>query len=137
MTRTNRLSSPAPSSSQPSVRLKAKGRTRLARRIDRFLLRITEPIDVVGSYLLGDWWRPIILAIQDAIAIGCLLWIPNTLFKLASLGKDFSELQSCWQISVSDPSFVACIGVVSGEYCFWMLFAGRTIARFINQVRHK
>ena len=137
MTQTNPLSSPAPSSSQSSVRFKAKGKTRLARRVDRFLLRIIEPIDVVGSRLLGEWWRHLMLATQDAISIGCLLWIPNTLFELTSGGKDFSGLHSCWQISISEPSFMACIGVVSGEYCFWIFFMGRTIARFINQVRHK
>lgn len=127
------------SSSNPSTgsaQFKPKGKTKFARRIDRFLFRVTDSIDVVGSRFLGEWWwRQILLAIQDAVAIGCLLWIPSFFFRLFSYGKDFSDLNSCWNIGASDPSFLACLGLVVGEYCFWILFLSRTVARFFEQVR--
>lgn len=130
-------------SSKPSVfsaspvKLRSKVNTRSARKVHKFLLRITEPVDELGASLLGEWWRILILAVQDAIGIGILLWIPNSVFKFFSYGKDFSTLTSCWQISLFDPSIVACLGLVIGEYCLWTLFVSRTLARFFHQIRFR
>ena len=104
-------------------------RTRLAKRVHKFFLRVTEPIDVVGEFLLGDWWRLIALQVQDAVAIGFLLWVPNHVFAFVSLGMNFSDLNSCLAIELSSPTFLACISVLAGEYCFWLLYGGRTLAR--------
>lgn len=123
------------------------GKTRLAKKVDRLMTSVLEPIDVVGKHLLGEWWRQIVAATQDAIAISVLLLIPSWIFE--TLDHDFSTLGDCWDFLYSaniiswstlanfDPKAIACTAVIAADCCFWLLFFGRTIARFLVEATRR
>ena len=110
-------------------------KTKFAKKVDFFLRQIIDPIDVIGSTIFGEWWKPFVLMIQDAIAIGCITWIPDKIFELISSGRKFSTLDNCMEIAKTDPLFLACHGVVFSAYCFWLIFLGRTFGRVIYQIK--
>ena len=112
----------------------ARGKTRFAKRVNFFLRQFIDPINVIGNQLFGEWWKPFVSSIQDAFAIGCLTWIPNLIFRFFSSGRDFSTLDNCLEIGITDPSSFACLGIVVSEYSFWILFLSRTAARFFHQL---
>lgn len=108
----------------------------LCNRLKKAIVQIIVLSDKAGGYILGPWWRPITLAIQDAIGIGFMFWVPARVLTFVSLGEEFSGLAYCWrEIDKSEPSFVACLAIVSADYCFWLLYLARTIVRFGRQLR--
>ena len=132
------IKQPPPSKAHEQlVPSETSSRTRFAKKVDSCLQQVTDPVDVIGSRLFGEWWEQFVLAIRDAFAIGCFTWIPNLVFKFFSSGKDFSKLDNCIQIGMSDPSSFICFGLVMTEYCFWVLFFGKSFARVIHQIRSK
>lgn len=131
-------STPSTESSLPPNRHRPRGKTKIARKVDWLLITIKEPIGVLGAHLLGSWWGQILSAVQDAIAIGCLLRIPSLVLSVVAGEDSFSSLTSCsTNFALSDPNIVACAAIVASDYCFWILFLGRTIARAIDQARSK
>lgn len=125
---------PPPSPSSRPGRT-SKRRTKFAKKVNYFLWQITDPIDVLGRFCFREWWKPFVSMVRDAIAIGCIAWVPDKVFELTSSGRKFSTLDNCMEIAKTDPLFLACHGVVFSAYCFWAIFLGRTIGRVTYQIK--
>jgi hypothetical protein len=52
-------------------------KTQTGKRVQRLLLNVWEPLDVLGQGLMGDLWRTVYLSVQDAIALSILLQLPK------------------------------------------------------------
>jgi hypothetical protein len=93
---------------------------------ERVLKNIFDPIDRVGNFLFGNLWRVIYLTIQDAIAIGILLQIPNWIGQLI-IGREFSSFSVCLAEDPFGIERYACYFIVTSKFTLWILLAGRII----------
>jgi hypothetical protein len=85
-------------------------------------------IDMVGKSLMGDLWRPFYESVQDAIALGLILQIPNFIGRVL-LGVDFSSLDACFRQSGFSVERYACITIVASNIALWTVLAGRLLGR--------
>ena len=99
----------------------------------QILMKIWEPLDVLGQGLMGDMWRTFYLSIQDAIALSLILKMPSLVSHII-IGKDFSSLESCWQENALGISRYACFIIITSDFCLWIVLAGRIIGRFRSDI---
>jgi hypothetical protein len=116
---------PPPTQQQPT----SQQQTTLGRRTKRILMNVWEPLDLLGSALMGDLWRTVYLSIQDAIALSVLLRIPSAIGHWI-IGKDFSSFDACLQENALGASRYACFIIVASDFALWIVLAGRIIGRF-------
>ncbi len=101
---TQQQNPPPPSQfNQPPQQQTASGR-----RTEKILISVWEPLDLLGSTLIGELWRTVYLSIQDAIALSVLLRIPGLIGHWI-IGKDFSRFDVCLQ----ENAFVRHVMLVS------------------------
>jgi hypothetical protein len=108
-------------------------------RIDKFLTNVFDVIDVVGKKILGGWWETVYLSIQDALAMGLLIQVPDKLGHLIT-GKTFNSLDACAQEgSWGNVNRYVCFVMVSSNFILWFILAARIIIRNIldfKKLRH-
>ncbi len=104
-------------------------KTLLGKLTQSILSNLWEILDQVGQSLMGELWPQVYSAVQDAIALGILLFIQGS-FGFWITGKNFSNFRSCYAEDPSAPSFYACLIIVAGDFGLWIVLAGRFIARF-------
>jgi hypothetical protein len=123
-------SQPSPTSGSQPVQTQ----TKLGKRTEKFLMNIWEPLDKVGQALMGDYWKTVYLSIQDAIALYILLKIPDVLGQWI-LGKSFSDFGVCLKENALGASRYACFIIVISDFLLWIIIAGRTIGRFLTDLK--
>ncbi len=79
---------------------------------------------------MGDLWRTVYLSIQDAIALGILLQVPNFLGRII-IGKDFASFDLCLKESPLGVTRYACYIMVTSDFLLWILLFFRILGRFI------
>jgi hypothetical protein len=109
-------------------------KTETGKRVEKVLLNIWEPLDVLGRGLMGDLWRSVYLSIQDAIALSVLLQLPSLVGRII-IGKDFSSFDICLQENALGVSRYACFIIITSDFCLWIILAGRIIGRFWSDLR--
>lgn len=112
---------------QPPQQQTASGRR--GRRIEKFLMNLWEPLDLLGKALMGDLWRTVYLSIQDAIALSLILQVPSLIGQLI-LGKSFSSFDICLQENPLGVNRYACVIIVASDFLLWIVLAGRILGRF-------
>ncbi|MDJ0735043.1 MAG: hypothetical protein QNJ47_13425 [Nostocaceae cyanobacterium] len=117
----------------PQTPSKDQLRTGSGKRTQQILMKIWEPLDVLGQGLMGDMWRTFYLSIQDAIALSLILKMPSLVSHII-IGKDFSSLESCWQENALGISRYACFIIITSDFCLWIVLAGRIIGRFRSDI---
>jgi hypothetical protein len=120
---------PKPSSklSQPTQPSLLK--TQWGIKTEALLEKISEPLDVVGSRLMGDLWRTFYLTVQDAIALSLILQVPGIIGQVI-LGKSFSSFDICPLENALGVNRYACFIIVASNFLLWMILAGRILGRF-------
>ncbi|NER00380.1 MAG: hypothetical protein F6K30_27400 [Cyanothece sp. SIO2G6] len=98
------------------------------------LLNVWEPLDVLGQGLMGDLWRSVYLAIQDAIALSILLKLPTLIGRII-IGKNFSSFDVCLEENPLGRSRYACFIIIASDFCLWIILAGPIIGRFWADLR--
>ena len=99
------------------------------RLVQKLLLNVWEPLDLLGQGLLGDLWRTTYLSIQDAIALSILLRIPGLIGRLI-IGKEFTSFDVCLQENALGALRYACFIIVTSDFGLWFILAVRIIGRF-------
>lgn len=111
-----------------------KIKTKAGETLNKIIINIWEPVDILGESILGDLWRDIYLTIQDAIGLGLLFKLFSWIFKFIT-GEDFVGLKHCfnmatpWQINR-----YFCLVVVLLGFSSCITLAGRIVKRFFIDV---
>jgi hypothetical protein len=113
--------SPQPKSSSP--------KTPFGRITEQFLLRVSDPLGVIGQHVLGAYWQTLCSSIQDAVALALILKVPSAIGGML-LSKDFNGFNVCLDQNPFGVERYACFIIVASDFCLWIVIAGRTIARF-------
>jgi hypothetical protein len=104
-------------------------------RIDKFLTNIFDVIDVIGRKLLGDLWETLYLSIQDALALGLLIQVPDRVGHWIT-GKNFSSLDACTQEgSWWNVNRYVCFIMVASNFILWAILAARILIRSIQDFK--
>jgi hypothetical protein len=123
-----------PQKPQPSSKLSQTPQPSLLKtewglKTEAFLEKVSEPLDVVGSRLMGDLWRTFYLTVQDAIALSLILQVPGVIGQII-LGKSFSSFDICLLENPLGVNRYACFIIVASDFLLWMVLAGRILGRF-------
>ncbi|MEL6352233.1 MAG: hypothetical protein AAFR58_10735 [Cyanobacteria bacterium J06627_28] len=100
----------------------------------KLLQSIWEPIDAVGSVILGDLWPTFYQSVQDAIALSLLLRLPSGI-GLLIIGKSYSGFDACLRESGWGVNRYACFIIVGSDFLLWVVLAGRIIGRFLSDIQ--
>jgi hypothetical protein len=101
---------------------------------ERYIKAVWEPIDALGSALIGDLWSTLYESIQDAIALSLLLKIPSWIGFLI-LGKQYSGFDACFQENEWEVDRYACFVIVVSDLLLWLVLAGRVLGRFVADIQ--
>ena len=105
-------------------------KTAWGQKTEAFLEQICEPIDIIGSRLMGSLWRTFYETVQDAITLSLLLHVPG-LIGQTILGKNFSGFDVCLEENWLSLNRYACFIIVGSDFFLWFILAGRMIGRFL------
>jgi hypothetical protein len=104
--------------------------TRSGKLVEKILLNLLEPIDLIGQKVMGEFWKPVYLAVQDAVGLAVMLKLPSAVAHVL-IGTDFSGYNVCINESPWGVSRYACFLIVTADFCMWTVIAGRILGRFI------
>jgi hypothetical protein len=108
--------------------------TKLGRLVEKVMLNLIEPIDLIGKRAMGDYWVFVYLSIQDAIALAAMFKLPSNVAHFL-IGTDFSGFDVCLLQSPLGVSRYACFLIVAADFCTWIVIGGRILSRFLSDVK--
>ncbi|WP_019498385.1 hypothetical protein [Pseudanabaena sp. PCC 6802] len=124
-----------PQDPPPNLPTPAKGQqqTKLGRLTETLLQNIWEPLDLVGKGLMGDLWRTVYLSVQDAIALGVLVKVPNLVGQFF-IGKSFTSFDICLKENPLGSVFYACFIIVAADFFALDRFSEAHCQTLLNRV---
>lgn len=104
-------------------------------KVDKFLTNAFGVIDIIGKKILGDLWETLYLSVQDALALGLLIQIPDRVGYWIT-GKKFTGLDVCIQEdSWWSVNRYVCFVMVLSNFALWGVLAARILIRCIQDFR--
>ena len=102
-----------------------------------FLENLWQPLDAIGSALMGSLWPDVYETVQDAIALCLLFSIPGWIGKLI-LKADYSGFDQCYnEWNAWNVNRYACYVIVGSGFVLWITITGRIIGRAIKNIFSK
>jgi hypothetical protein len=127
-----------PPTDEPVVAL-SRPQENLPPLADRVEERLDDGIGVLhvfGTKLIGPLWMTLFESMQDAIALGLLVKIPNFLSQWV-LGKQFSGLDVCWhRTNIWSVDRYACFAIVLSDYTLWGVLIPRILYRSYRDLKN-
>ncbi|AFZ22986.1 hypothetical protein Cylst_0656 [Cylindrospermum stagnale PCC 7417] len=125
----NQPSNVQPPSSPKPVEDSPLANTRLGKSTKTLVINVCEFVDQLLYGLMGQLGRTVYASIQDAIALSILLKLTGFVSQ-SIFGKDFSSFDVCLTENAWGSARYACFIIVTSDFLWWIVLAGRIIARF-------